>query len=356
MSLKLKLTIILFIIFSALALGVVGVYAVLDIDFVVNGDVVYTYSPFKYTYDTENLTASVAASSTDLSGDIEIPATVMYKNQEYTVNAISENGFKDTLITTVTLPNTITTLNASAFNNCSELTNLNMPSGITEIPASCFYSCGKLRMVNLSYIKTMGINAFYNCQKLESINLPSAITEIPSGCFVDCLSLKSINLSYIKEIGALAFSGAGITRLVIPGSVTTIYPSTFYDCARLSSIVFSPGLTSINQYAFYGCTSLTTVDLPTTLTNIGDYAFQECTSLVSVSMQGSPPLKKMGAGVFKDCSSLVTVRIKGAQGFTMPNNAIPLNTGLQIIVDAAYYRVFYDIYPYYRNYFVKASE
>lgn len=65
--------------------------------------------------------------------------------------------------------------------------------------------------------------AFYNNQKISKITIPESVTSIGSEAFWNCKALTEVNLhAQVKKIGKEVFSNTGLTRIVIPKSVTTI--------------------------------------------------------------------------------------------------------------------------------------
>ena len=99
---------------------------------------------------------------------------------------------------------------------------------------------------------------------------------------------SSINGYPVTSIGFGAFSGAGITSVTIPASVTNIEDNSFQYCPSLTNVIIGNGVTSIGYQAFYVCTSLTSVTLGNGVTSIGSEAFLYCTNLTSVVIPAIP--------------------------------------------------------------------
>ena len=77
------------------------------------------------------------------------------------------------------IPETITSIGAYAFRNCTNLTTVTLPAAITELPPYCFSYCANLETINLEKIKILGESAFYNCNKLLTrFMVPANIEEI----------------------------------------------------------------------------------------------------------------------------------------------------------------------------------
>ncbi len=134
------------------------------------------------------------------------------------------------IITSVTIANTVTSIGINAFDECENITSVSMGSGI----------------------KTIGLGAFFECSSLTSITIPNGVTTINAQTFEYCSSLTSVT---------------------IPNSVTSIESSAFNGCTSLSSITIPNSITTIGTYAFKGCSSLTSITIPSSVTAIGGEAF-----------------------------------------------------------------------------------
>ena len=124
----------------------------------------------------------------------------------------------------------------NAFRNCYSLTSITLPNGVTSIGDNIFYSCYSLTSITLpNGVTSIGDNIFYSCSSLTSITLPNGVTSIGNYAFRNCYSLPSITL---------------------PNGVTSIGNYAFYNCFSLTSITLPNGVTSIGNYAFDGCVGL----------------------------------------------------------------------------------------------------
>lgn len=145
---------------------------------------------------------------------VDIPATVNYNGQEYTVTKIANNGFQySNSLQTVTIPNTVTQIGNNAFHGCGMLEEVDMPNTITEI----------------------GSAAFQECHKLHSISLPSSLTTISDDLFHSCHNLNEIILpAGIVSIGERAFQNTHDVEIIFLGcgdaDTVTIHSSAFTNC------------------------------------------------------------------------------------------------------------------------------
>ncbi|MCI5582324.1 MAG: leucine-rich repeat domain-containing protein, partial [Anaeroplasma sp.] len=199
---------------------------------------------------------------------------------------ISSSAFQNTKLNNIILPKELKYIGDYAFANCKNLVSVDFEEGssLETIASSAFSYCDKLTSVSLpDSIITMNNNVFDKCISLKNINIPKSLTAISNSLFIDCEGLERIELNdKITCIGHNAFNRcSSLVEIVIPSSVTEIGDYVFNNCSKLSSITFEEGskLESIGSNAFSGCTSLTEIIIPNTVTSIGSNAFSGCENL-----------------------------------------------------------------------------
>ena len=180
------------------------------------------------------------------------------------VTQIGHAAFYETNITSIILPNTVTSIGDAAFCYCYALTSIVIPNTVTRI----------------------GWSAFRYCYDLTSINIPSSVTFIDECAFEDCESLTSIE---------------------IPEGVKSIKRYTFFGCDRLESVVIPNSVQSIGDYAFFWCSSLNSINLPNKLRTIGEYAFRSC-PFTSITIPKS--VTKINDRAFNVCKELVSIVVE----------------------------------------------
>ena len=170
-----------------------------------------------------------------------------------------------------------------------EITSVSLPDGLTSIGSTAFLGCSSLTSVTLpNSVTSIGYRAFYDCTSLTSITIPNSVTSIGNDAFESCSSLTSVTIgNSVESIGNDAFEGcSSLTSVTLPNSVTSIGYRAFYDCTSLTSITIPNSVTSIGGLAFQNCSSLSSVTIPSSVISIGDGAFYDCSQ---VTMQGSTP-------------------------------------------------------------------
>ena len=123
------------------------------------------------------------------AADVTIPS----RYQGKPVTTIGHAAFFNSAATSVTIPDSVTSISDSAFVNCPQLTNISIPNSVTYIGFSAFNSCTSLKSITLpSSLSTIQSYAFCNCGKLETIRIPVSVTSIGNNAFADCPSLMTV--------------------------------------------------------------------------------------------------------------------------------------------------------------------
>ena len=216
-------------------------------------------------------------------------AMVLISEGEYTVSGIGTCTDTEILIPTTYNGLPVVSVEASAFLDKTSITSVVLPDGITSIGESTFKGCTSLESVTIpDSVISIGTAAFCECSSLKSVKIPDGVTSIGDFAFLGCDSLTSVTFgknSQLSSIGPGAFNYChSLESITIPESVTSIGSEAFNYCCGLRSVTFGENsqLTSIGDYAFLGCYSLESITIPASVTSIGEWAFVECYRLVEV--------------------------------------------------------------------------
>ncbi|MBM6721930.1 leucine-rich repeat protein [Pseudoflavonifractor phocaeensis] len=301
--------------------------------------------------DGTNLTIGNNQDFTGATLDLTGPITDSSGTERYTITDIAgwdelAKGafYKCSSLTSVRLPDSLTSVGYDAFRECSGLTSIALPDSLETIGYFAFSDCSGLTSIALpDSLETIGQFAFSGCSGLTSLTLPDSVASIEEEAFGDCSGLTAFHVaegnqnfsaqdgvlfnkdqtkliqypmgkgevSYqvptdVTEIGAKAFQNCGnLTMVTLPDGVTSIGEYAFYGCSSLTSIHLSDGVTSIGYGAFYGCSSLTGITMPDGVTSIGYGAFYGCSSLTGITLPDG--VTSIGYSVFSGCSGLTSI-------------------------------------------------
>jgi hypothetical protein len=147
-------------------------------------------------------------------------------------------------------------------------------------------------------VTSIGESAFENCTSLTSITIGNGVTSIGNYAFERCNSLPSITIpDSVTSIGTSVFNGCtSLTSITIGNGVTSIGDDAFSNCSSLTSITIPDGVTSIGDRAFSDCSSLTSITIGNGVTSIGNYAFERCSNLTRIIFRGETP--SIGSDLF----------------------------------------------------------
>ena len=141
-------------------------------------------------------------------GNLNIPASVTYKNKQFKVEKIGDYAFVGCYdLKSVIIPNTVTVIGRESFLNCSNLKSITIPNSVKRIDPDCFNKCSSLDSITIpDSVEYIGYYAFYGCSSLTSITIPNSVTSIGSRTFDSCKKLKTITIGTgLQQLGAEMF-------------------------------------------------------------------------------------------------------------------------------------------------------
>ena len=244
------------------------------------------------------------------------------------VTSIGDCAFSEcTQITAITIPNSVTTIGYAAFSNCYGLTSVTIPNSVISIDGYAFGYTGLKNVTIPSSITSIEDKTFINCSDLESVKIPTSVVSIGAKAFYGCDSLKTITIpNSVTQIGDWAFDASGLTSIVIPDSVTSLGWGAFEECKSLKTVTIGKGVTEIDGYMFAYSTALSEMTIPNGVTKIGSGAFTNCTALSEITIPNS--VTSILNNAFYECTALTDVNYGGTESERyrkLPDSAIEWN-------------------------------
>ena len=237
------------------------------------------------TYKIENNQVTITDCLTSVEGELVIPETI----ENLPVTKIDEAFYGCDKLTSIVIPDTVTSIAYRAFYGCTALEKITLPFvgetfGGTQNPHFGYIFGAENHNKNEDYVpqsikdivitkaETIGFCAFYECKNIESITLPPTLKMVGQAAFEYCYSLKAVYISDLTawcsvEFGLensnplykaekLYLNGQLITDLVIPSGIKKIEEYVFYNCKTLKTITLPPSVNDIRYGAFGACTSI----------------------------------------------------------------------------------------------------
>ena len=182
--------------------------------------------------------------------------------------------------TSVVIKEGTVSISPNCFETLGGLTSIEIPNSVTSIGKEAFRSCSVTSVTIGNSVALIGEYAFYGCDGLTSLTIPNSVTTIGGYAFYGCSGL----------------TGA----LTIPNSVISIGGHAFEECSGLTSVTIGNSVKWIGAYAFhnYNHTSLKSVTIGNLVTSIGEWAFAGNTVIKNIYTYPNPANVALGDDVF----------------------------------------------------------
>ncbi len=279
---------------------------------------------------------------------------IPYTYEGKPVVSIGYAAFDGASAVSITLPKTLLKISQYAFRNCASLASLDIPALVTDIALDAFLGTESLASFTVDdanakfadvngaivipaeskifragndtvipadgSITSIGMNAFSGLG-ISEIVIPDAITTMGDNAFAHCKNLNAITFSAnLHEIAQGAFLGCtALSELSIPDWISDVKNSAFRGCTALNTLVIPTSMRALDSYAFEGCTALTNLTIYPGLSIIGPSAFKNCTKLSSVSVPST--VQTIDTAAFWGCTSLSSFEFVGASSITLIGTA-----------------------------------
>ena len=255
------------------------------------------------------------------------------------VSFIGSSAFASSAISTISIPNSVNTMQGGIFIGCPNLSTVTLPNTLIEIPAQTFTSCPQLKSFTITSNIQKIANSAFQSSGLENITILSTVKYIGDNAFSSCLNLSTVDIQNNDIIfGSNVFSNSNIVLLIYKnftlsvlngkGSILayslpdesinipvdlmsipigSIGNSAFKNNSNLKTITFSASITYIDDFAFQNCSNLLKINIPNSVTLIGKSAFNNCTSLSEITLPKS--LTSIDTNAFDGCSNFLSIII-----------------------------------------------
>ncbi len=223
--------------------------------------------------------------SSDYSGDVCIPSSITVNNKTYYV----------------------TSINAGAFSNCTNLTSVTIPNSVSSIGLRHNLEVGDWTLL-------YDEGAFEGCSGLKSVTIGNGVTTIGNGAFGGCVNLSAVHITDLAAWCKIKFESSSsmydyrgdytyneIYGIPIDYSSNPLYYAhhLYLNGKEIEHLFIPDGVTYINDGAFFGCTDLISVTISNSVTSIEEYAFSYC-NLASVIVYGEEP-PVLNGNAFSEC-------------------------------------------------------
>ena len=299
------------------------------------GKILYRYKGEMPANTTINIADGTIGLAMGVFSDCKGLSSVTIPNSVSSITSSSFSGCSG--LTSVTIPNSVVSIEQSAFSGCSALASVAIPSSTTSIDNYAFSNCSYLTSIILpDGLTSVGSHAFYNCSSLASLTIPKSVTSIGEAAFQSCSSLTTIktDIENLFEINTNVFSNSYTTAtLIVPSGKKAAYLSISgwssfknvvetgeggivgkkFEVDGINYIIGENNTVSLtsNNQKYSG-----NIEIPKQVTyngkkynviSISNSAFSKCSGLTSVTIPNT--VSSIGNEAFYNCSGLTSATI-----------------------------------------------
>ncbi len=234
-----------------------------------------------------------------------------------TSNPISNNTeiiANGNLLTELTIPESVTSINAYAFNGYKYLKKLIIHENVIQAGSNALSFKGLIECYDLPGLFSYNIAA----EMYDDLSTQSKLSTDANGCITYNNGVENYLVGYSGTSG----------EIIVPEGVTAIREGSFQEDLRIKSIKMSSTVKTVERYSFYKCTAITSIDFANSVDNIGDFTFANCSSLKVV--ENASNVKNIEASAFQNCSNLTSITL-GKDLAEIPNDLFSGDTKLNSI-------------------------
>ncbi len=232
-------------------------------------------------------------------------------------------------ITSIVVPDSVTTIESSAFEHCSSLKRVVLPPVMKEICSHAFFCCYELEEITLpDGIKEIGSCLLFGCRSLKEIVIPESVQCFKYRSFTGCTGLTSFYVpKNVSDIGQWFLEGCDNLTNIYVDPENKHYcdvDGIVYSCDRTilvrypvgrtdESYTVPDGVQTLAEMVFSGCKQLRNIVIPSSVKYVGDNAFTDCTRLAVIEFCSCPDMSHYTIRPFSELKELIVTGIPIAE-------------------------------------------